>query len=452
MKIVIVGMGRIGTTVVEELCKEGHDIVAIDNDAEKIQDCVNRFDILGVTGNGCSAEILREAGVEKCDMLVAVTPHDEYNLLCCVVAKALGAKHLVARVRDPEYDRSYDFLRKRLGIQLFINPEETASQEILRILRFPAATKVTTFSNGKVEIVEFKVPEKNALAGLSLIELRKRINVPALIVTIEREGKLEIPGGTAVIKAGDVVNVCATQKEIKNFFRAFGLFQHKAQTVIILGGGDDVFYLARELVEREFFVKIICNSMERCEEIKGELEKAVVVFGDYTDREVLEREGVATADAVVSMSHYDENNIVTSLFAKAKGAKKTITTLRGDSYRGILESIHIDTAISPHRLAATEITRYLRALDVQESSGVKAMYKFSDDRAEALLFNVGESAQFAGVRLKDLPLHKGILLAAVVRGKTVCIPDGNFSLETGDELVVISSGKPILELEDMLQS
>lgn len=451
MKVIIVGMGRIGETVAEELCKEGHDIVAIDRDESVVQDCVNRMDILGVTGNGCSADILKEAGVEKCDMLVAVTPHDEYNLLCCIVAKALGARNLVARVRDPQYDSSYQFLRDRLGIQLFINPEETASQGILRILRFPAATKVSTFSNGKVEIVEFKIPEGNSLAGLSLIQLRKLIKIPALIVTIERDGKLVIPGGTAVLKAGDVINVCAKQKEIRNFFRAFGIFQHKAQTVLILGGGDDVFYLARELLEREFFVKIICNSMERCEEIKGELEKAVVVYGDYTNREVLEREGIASADAVVSMSHYDENNIVTSLFAKAKGAKKTITILRGDSYRGILETIHIDTAIYPHRMAATEITRYLRAMDVEQGSGIKAMFKFSDERAEALLFTA-EGSQFIGKKLKDLPLKSGILLAAVVRGKQVYIPDGNFILENGDEVVVISAGRPILELENILSA
>lgn len=452
MKIIIVGMGRIGITVAEELCKEGHDIVAIDRDANLVQDCVNRFDILGVTGNGCSAEILREAGVDKCDLLVAVTPKDEYNVLCCIVAKALGAKHLVARVRDPENDKEYEFLRYNLGVNFFINPEESASQEILRILRFPAATKVSTFSSGRVEIVEFKIPEKNDLVGLSLIELRKRIKVPALIVTLERDGEIIIPGGTVVLRAGDVVNVCAKHNEIRNFFRAFGIFQHKAQTVVILGGGEDVFYLARELVEREFFVKIICNSLERCEEIKGELKKAVVVYGDYTDRDVLEREGIATADAVVSMSHYDENNIVTSLFAKAKGAKKTITTLRGDSYRGILETIHIDTAISPHRIAATEITRYLRALDVQEGSGVKAMYKLSENRVEALLFSLADDERFVGVTLKELQLRSGILLAAVVREKSVFIPDGNFALEAGDDIVIISSGKPILELEDILES
>lgn len=443
-------MGRIGVTVAEEICKAGHDVVIIDRDADVVQECVNRFDILGVTGNGCSAEILREAGVEKCNLLVAVTPKDEYNVLCCIVARALGAKHLVARVRDPEYNREYEFLRNHLGVDMFINPEASASQEILRILRFPAATKVSTFSDGRVEIVEFKIPEKNALAGLSLIDLRKRIKVPALIVTLERDGKIIIPSGAAVLQEGDVINVCAKHNEIRNFMKAFGLFQHKAQTVIILGGGEDVFYLAKELVEREFFVKIICNSMERCEEIKGELEKAVVVYGDYTDRDTLEREGIATADAVVSMSHYDENNIVTSLFAKSKGAKKTITTLRGDSYRGILESIHIDTAISPHRLSATEITRYLRALDVRDNSSIKAMYKLADDRVEALLFTVSEDERFVGKSIKELSLCKGILLAAVVRGKMVFIPDGTFCLEEGDEIVVISSGKTILEIEDIL--
>ena len=268
MKVIIVGMGRSGTTVAEELCKEGHDVVVIDRDANVVQELVNRFDILGVTGNACSAEILREAGVEKCDILIAVTPRDEYNVLCCIVARALGAKHLVARVRDPEYDKEYEFLRENLGIGMFVNPEESASHEILRILRFPAATKVISFSSGRVEIVEFKIPESCELVGLSLIELRKRLKVPALIVTLERDGDIIIPGGNVVLRAGDIINVCAKHNEIRNFFRAFGVFTKRIQAVLILGGGDDVYYLARELEERgDFFVKIICNSLVRCVEI-----------------------------------------------------------------------------------------------------------------------------------------------------------------------------------------
>lgn len=452
MKIVIVGMGRVGQILTEELCKEGHDIVAIESDAATLQDCVNRFDIQGVCGKGCSADILLEAGVFGCDMLVSVMPEDESNILCCIVARELGAHNLVARVRSPEYFRQFEFLRSRLGIAMLVNPEEAASHEIQRILCFPAATKIDSFSGGKVDVVEFKLPKESKLEGLTLAEIRKRLKVDALIVTIEREGKIIIPGGDTALRSGDTVGVCARHLEIGAFFRTFGLFRQKAATVMILGGGEDVFYLARGLEASGFFVKIVCNSYERCLAFKGGLKKAVVVCGDYTDREVLEREGIAGADAVVSMSHYDENNIVTSLFAGAKGVKKPVAILRGESYRGLLETVGIDTVVSPYRLAAAAIVRYLRARDVKEGSGVKAMYKLADERAEALLFNVNDNPRLIGKPLRDLPLERGNLIAAVVRGKNVFIPDGNFVLEGKDDVVVISSGERIFELEDVLSS
>lgn len=450
MKVIIVGMGRVGTTLTQELCREGHDLVVVENNAATLQECVDKFDIQGVCGKGCSADILREAGVENCDMLVSVMPEDENNILCCIVAKALGARNLVARVRDPVYYKQFEFLRSRIGIGMLVNPEEAAAHEIMCILRFPAATKINSFSEEKVDIVEFKLPKDSKIEGMTLAEIRKKLKIDALIVTIEREGNIIVPNGDVALKSGDVVGVCAKHYEVSAFFRTFGLFRQKADSVMILGGGDDVFYLARELEESGFFVKVICNSYERCLAIKGGLKKAVVVCGDYTDREVLEREGIANADAVVSMSHYDENNIVTSLFAQTKGVEKPVAVLRGDSYRGLLESVGIDTAISPYRLAAEKIVRYLRATDVEEGSAVKAMYKLADERAEGLLFNINGNAQFSGKSLKDLPLRNGVLIAAVVRGKNVFIPDGNFTLEGKDDVVIISSGKRIFALEDIL--
>ncbi len=451
MKVVVIGLGRMGITLSEELCKEGHDIVAVDQDSAVLQECVNKFDIQGICGNGCSAEILKEAGVEKCDMLISVTPQDEFNILCCIVARALGAKNLVARVRDPQYYEQFEFLRGNLGIDMLINPEQAAAQEMLRILRFPAAMKVNHFSDGKVTVMEFKLPQKSKIEGLSLIELRKQIKSTVLIVAIERDGEIIVPNGETILHAGDVLNVCAPYSEMRNFFRSSGIFMQKAQSVMILGGGEDVFYLARELEESGFFVKIICTSYEKSEKIKGGLKHASVVCGDYTDRRVLEREGIEGADALVSMSQYDENNIVTALFAKTQGVKKTITVLRGDSYRGILESVGIDTAISPYRLAAAQLVRYLRSVDGR-AGGVKALYKLADERVEALLFNIGGNELFTGKMLKELSFQKGILIAAAVRGKNAFIPDGNFMIGADDDIVVISSGKIILELEDILRS
>ncbi len=369
-----------------------------------------------------------------------------------MVAKVLGAKRLVARVRDPEYFDQFEFMHGQLGIDILVNPEESVSHEILRILRFPAAAKVSSFSGGKVDIVELKLPEKSKLEGVTLADMRKKSKVNVLVVAVERDGKILIPDGNTVLKGNDSVSICAKHADLRTFFRTFGFLKHKIQVVMILGGGREAFYLARELEDSGFSVKLITNSYDRCLEIKGGLDKTQVVCGDYTDRNVLESEGIEGADAVVSMSPYDENNIVTALFAKEKGVPKTISVLHGDSYRGLLESIHLDTAISPYTLAAAELARYLRAVDVSEGRQIKAMYKIANERAEGLLFGVNGDKRFTGKAVKDLRLRKGILIAAVVRGRTAFIPDGNFVLEENDDIVVISTGEQLYEMGEMLQS
>lgn len=452
MKVIIVGIGRVGTILVEELCKEGHSIVAIDRNGDLLQECINKFDIQGICGNGCNADVLLEADVDKCDMLVSVMPQDENNILCCMVARVLGAKHLVARVRDPEYFEQFEFLREKLGISMLVNPEHLAAHEILHVLQFPAAKQIHSFSGGKVEVVEFKLPRGCKLDGLSLVELRKKLKIPALVVAVERDDTIIIPHGNIVLRGGDIVSVCACHFDLRTFFRTFGIFKQKAQSVMLLGGGAGVFYLARELEENGFFVKIISTTYERCLKMKGGLKKANVVCGDYTDRDVLEREGIDDMDAVVSVSHYDENNIVTSLFAKSRGVEKAITLLRGNSYRGILEEVQLDTPVSPYRLAAAQLARYLRAIDVEQGGGVKAMYKIADDRVEVLLFNVSGNEAFSGKPLKELDLEKEVLIAAVIRGKYAYIPDGNFVLGDNDDLVVIAADEKIYNLEDILRS
>jgi len=451
MKVIIIGMGRMGITLTEELCREGHSIVAIERDAAVLEECVNKYDIQGVCGNGCSAEVLREAGVEKCDMLISVTPQDENNILCCIVARALGVGNLVARVRDPDYFTQFGFLRESLGIGLLVNPEQAAAEEILRILRFPAAMKIHHFSGGKVTVMEFKLPAHSKIVGLSLIELRRKIKSAVLIVAIERDGQVIVPDGEITLHAGDILSVCASYSEVRSFFCAAEILLPKAQSVMILGGSDDAFYLARELEDSGFFVKIICTSLEKGEKIKSGLARTEVACGDFTDRRVLEREGIAGTDALVCMSHYDENNIVAALYAKSKGVKKTITVLHGDSYRDILESVGVETEISPYRLAAADIARHLRSIEAK-NGGATAMYKLAGEQAEALLFNVEAGSRLIGIPLKALSLRKGILIAAVVRGKSVFIPDGSFVLNEKDKVVVISSGEIILQMEDVLRS
>ncbi|MBO5045916.1 MAG: Trk system potassium transporter TrkA [Clostridia bacterium] len=452
MKVVIVGLGRVGLTLAKVLCEEGHDIVAIERNAETLQESVNHLDIQGIVGNGCVAENLQSAGVAQCDLFVAVTAQDENNLLCCMVARVLGAKRVVARVRDPEYYEQFQFMRESLGINSLVNPEVAASHEISRILRFPTAMKVSSFSAGKVEIIECKIPSGCKLIGASLAEIGKQSKPKVLVVAIERDGKTFIPDGSTVLQEDDVINVCAKHAALRTFFRNYGLLKHRVQSVVILGGGRDAFYLARMLEESAFSVKIIAHDYDRCREIKSGLKHTQVVCGDYTDREILDREGISDADAVVCMSEHDENNIVIALYAKEQGVEKVIPLLHGDGYRGLLENIKLESSISPYRLAAAELARYLRAIDVEEGHQVLAMYKIANEGAEALLFKVDKDERFIGKPLKDLKIKRGNLISAVIRNATVHIPDGNFVLEENDEIVVVSTAEQLYELEEILQS
>lgn len=450
MKVIIVGLGRVGKTLVSELIKEEHDLVVLDIDADVVQEIVNKRDVQGICGNGCIVENLKEAGVKNCDVLISVTPHDENNILCCMIARSLGAKHVIARVRDPQYFDQLEFMQKSLGISMLFNPEEAVSHEIVRILRFPAAVKVSSFSGGKVDVIEFKILEGSPLDGISLMDFRKKSKYPVLIVAVEHEGKIAIPDGSYILHKGDTISVCAKHNEVRGVFRSVSLLKHKAESVMILGGGREAFYLARELDDNGIFVKVITDSLDRCMTIKGELDKAEVIKGDYTNREILESEGISDMDAVVCMSPYDENNIVTALFAKGMGVDKTISVLHGDSYYDLLDSIQLDTAISPFRLAAANIARYLRAINVDEQSQIRAMYKIANEKAEALLFRVREQEKLVGKSLKELNVKKGVLIAAVVRGKAAYIPDGNFVIENNDDILIISTGSKINRLEEIV--
>ncbi len=451
MKVIIVGMGRVGMRLAEELSKEGHNLVAVDPNPIVLQECVNKYDIQGICGNGCVMDNLKEAGASHADMLIAVTPHDENNILCCMVGRVLGVKRLVARVRDPEYFDQFEFMHDKLGIGLLVNPEESLSHEILRNLRFPAAAKISSFARDKVNIAEFTLPEGNALDGLSLVELRKKLKGDFLVIAYKRDGETKIPNGETVLQAGDILTLCVKPSELRAFFKAFGLYKLKIQSVIILSGGMQSFYIARELEDNGFRVKIIEHDYETCVELKKELRFAQVVCGDCSDRDVLTREGIADTDAVICMSNYDENNILAALYAKSVGVKKTIPVLRGDSYHSMLPSIGLDSYISPYSLAASEVVRYLRTVDVREDCAVKALYKIAGEQAEGLLFDVTDDQRFVGKSLKELSLIKGVLIAAVVRGRTAHIPDGSFTLAENDNIIVIAMGKQILKLDDVIQ-
>ena len=455
MKVVVVGLGKVGRNILQCLVEERHDIVAIDENAETVQDIVDRYDVKGLCGNGCIAENLEEAGADTADLLLSVTPSDEQNVLCCLIAKSLGAKNTIARVRDPEYNQQADFMREKLGIDRLVNPDKALAKEIIRLLRFPSAEKISSFADGKVEIVEMKIPPASVLAGKKLSEIdvrNKRFSV--LIAAIERGGEIIVPGGDTVLKEGDILSICAKHFELCDFLRCYGLLKKKVQYVMILGAGRSAYYLAHDLEMCGFHVKIISPNREKCGDIKNKLENTSVVCGDFTDREILEAEGIADADAVVAMSSYDENNIMISLFAKGKNVPKIVTVVSNDSYGGILESISLDTIISPYQVVAEDTVKYLRSISVPADSRIVALYRIADDRAEALQFNVNHHKEFTDKAVRELhhKLRTGVLITAIVRGKTLVVPGGDTGIRGEDSMIVITTHHgAVSSLDDLLR-
>lgn len=452
MKVVIVGDGKVGGTIASQLATEGHDIIVIDNNTTVLTNAVNTMDIISVEGNGASLEVQRRAGVEAADILIAATSADEVNMLACLLGKKLGAKHTIARVRSPEYISQISFLKDELGLSMSVNPELAAAGEISRLLRFPSALKIEPFARGRVELVEVRIPEHSVLDGMPLWAIYKEFQVKILICAVQREGKVFIPGGAFVLRAGDKINVTAPHLEIANFFRIIGIFRSSVKSVMIIGGGRLAYYLAKEMISMRVRVKIIELDMKRCEYLCEKLPEAVIINGDGTDKELLQEEGLEKTDAVVALTSMDEENIVVSLYAKVKKVSKVIAKINRISFDEILDKLDIDGFISPKTIAANNIVRYVRAMQNSVgSSNVETLHRLINDQVEALEFRVNENSPVVGIPLKDLQTKDELLVATIIRGTQVIIPAGNDTIEIGDNVIIVTANKHLMDLKDILK-
>ena len=452
MNVVIVGDGKVGGTIARQLSGEGHDIIVIDNNAAVLTNAVNTMDIISVEGNGASVAVQKRAGVPHADLLIAATSADEVNMLACLVGKKLGARHTIARVRNPEYLEQITMLKDELGLSMTVNSEMAAAEEISRLLRFPSALKIEPFARGKVELVELKIPEHSVLNGMPLWAIYKEFQVKVLVCAVQREGNVYIPGGDFVLQAGDKINVTAPHLEIANFFRTIGIFRNSVKSVMIIGGGRMAYYLAKEMLSLRVRVKIIEMDMKRCEYLCEMLPEAVVIHGDGTDKELLYEEGLEKTDALVALTGMDEENIVVSLYAKAKKVSKVIAKINRISFDEILDNLDIDGFISPKTIAANNIVRYVRAMkNSVGSSNVETLHRLINDRVEALEFKVREASPVVGVPLKNLKTKDGLLVATIIRKTKVIIPGGNDSIEIGDSVIIVTTNKRLTDLKDILK-
>ena len=452
MNVVIVGDGKVGGTIASQLSGEGHDIIVIDNNTRVLTNASNTMDIISVEGNGASMEVQERAGVPHSDLLIAATSADEVNMLACLVGKKLGAKHTIARVRNPEYFQQINKLKDDLGLSMAVNPELAAAEEISRLLRFPSALKIDTFARGRVELVEIKISPHSVLDGMPLWAIYKEFQVKILICAVQREGEVYIPSGDFVLQAGDKINLTASHLEIARFFRTIGIFRTGVKSVMIIGGGRVAYYLAKELLALHVRVKIIEMDYRRCEDLCEVLPEAVIIHGDGTDKELLQEEGLEKTDALVCLTGMDEENIVVSLYAKAKKVSKVIAKINRINFDEILDALDIDGFISPKTIAASNIVRYVRAMQNSVgSSNVETLHKLINDRIEALEFKVREKSSVVGVPLKNLKTKDELLVATIIRGGRVIIPGGNDSIEVGDSVIIVTRNKHLMDLKDILK-
>ena len=450
LSIIVVGGGKIGSTLIEQLYKEGHDITVIDRKASIIQSLTDSYDIMGICGNGASYTIQMEAGIENADLLIAVTDSDELNLLCCTVAKMVGHCSAIARVRTPDYSKEVPYLREKLGLAMVINPEYESAKEISRILSLPSVLEVNSFAHGQAELIKFKIPEGNMLDGRSIAELGKSIIASMVICVVERGGEVYIPSGHFVVKSGDTLSFIGSRKDVLSFLQQIGIPTRQVKDTIIIGGGKAAYYLASALLHQGIAVKIIEKDRTRCEELSILLPKATVICGDGTEEDLLFEEGIRSVDSFVPLTGSDEENILLTLNAMKISDAKIITKINHLNFKSVVASLELGSIIYPRYICAEAIVAYVRAKKESRNSNIETLYHLADHRVEALEFEVTEDSPVTGTPLFRLNKKDNLLIACINRDGHIIIPSGQDTIEVGDEVTVVTTHSGFRDLQDIL--
>lgn len=449
MNIVIVGCGKVGTSIAHELNTEGHDIVLVDINGDAVSRLSDSIDAMGVEGNGATYDTLTEAGVQNADLVVAVTAKDEVNLYACLMAKSAGVKHTIARVRNPEYTQDLFRVKDLLGLSMAINPEQTTAIEISQLFRFAGASEVDTLSRGMVELIKVTVPEKSIVANkrISQIDILKN---KVRICSVERGSEVYIPNGDFVIQSGDKISIVSKSETAAKFFRKVNVVIGRSRDVILLGGGKISFYLAQRLIKSGTNVKIIEKNPIRCKELAELLPEAVIINGDCMDQDLLLSEGIDHADGVAALMDFDEENILISLYIKGVSKAKIITKVNNTSFDNIVEQLNLECVINPKNISGEYIASYIRAMQNSLGSNVETLYRLNEDRVEALEFNAKSSSKLVGIPISKLNLKDNLQIICINRKGRIILPVGSDSIMTDDLVIVITKHKGLSDLDDIL--
>ena len=451
MKIVVVGDGKVGFAIAKQLNQEGHEITVVENKVNVLSSTMNQLDIVGVQGNGASLDTLLEARVPSSDLLIAATSTDEVNIICCLLAKKLGASHTIARIRNPEYNNTVRLIKDELGLSMSINPEQAAAREILRAIRFSYSIKVSSFAKGRIELAEVKVTENSPLLNMRVVDINRRFKTEVLFVTILRDGEVIIPNGNTVIYENDSLTLTGSATQLERFFIKIGILSDRTvNEVMIVGGGRITYYLTRMLLELGMAVKIIELNKDKCINLVEKFPQATVIHGDGTDHELLLSESLEEMDAFIALTDNDEENVIISMFAQSHDVTHVLPKVNRVSLGFLLDKLGLENSITPKFITANQIVQYVRAMQNTVGSNVESLIKLVDDKVEALEFRVRDNCRFIDVPIKDLNIRKGIIIAYITHKGVSKVATGDTRIQLSDTVIIISKVAGLRDINDLL--
>lgn len=451
MKIIIVGLGQTGRMLAAIASREQHDVVVVDSQKEVVEELTEKYNVNGVVGSGGSRKILIQAGAQNADMLVALTPHDELNILSCMTAKKLGTGDTSARIHCPEFDEEADYIKEEYGIDRLLNPEKEAAQEILWHIELPGALRTEAIFDRKVIIAELEADESSPLANMTVQQVKEFFDTEMLVVAIHRKKELIIPGGNDRILPQDKLEIIVPVKCVKELFRKLHMKKKQVKSILLVGCGTTGYYLAKELTASGCFVKILENNKERCIELMNLFPQVQVVYGDAVDTQTLVEEGIRKMGACISVTGDDRTNLAVSLFAHSEGVTQVIAKIHEIGYEHLLEKTDI-SALSPSSVIVEELLSVIRNLASSDRSWITKLHRIADDKAEAIVFEISDNCAKMNIpfRSQEFKLRKGVLIAAIIRDSEIMIPDGNSSIQAGDKVVVVTDIRNLLnEIDDI---
>ena len=451
MRIVIIGLGTIGKTILKSLSGEGHAITIIDEDKDKIEGLIEKYDVSGVVGNGACLDIQREANVQGADLAIVLTNSDELNVFACLVAKKNGVKNTIARVRNPDYRKQIMDMKDELGISMIINPEQDTATEIFNLINLPPIAQVEHFANGRVLLVEIVAEKGCSLIGETLISLGKKLTTKVLICAVQRGQSVMIPTGNFAIREGDRIHLTSDAKSLRDFLAEADLVRSPLRNIMIVGGSKIGYYLADELSKKKYRIKLIESDQETAEELAEELPRVTVIHGNGAQHDLLLEEGIEAMDAFVALTDIDEENMIVSMFANKMNVRKTITQIKSDDLYGMLDELGIHNNVSPKNIVADRIISYIRAIANTRGSNVLTLYRLVNNQVEALEFLAKKPERINDKPLKELKIKENCLIACIIRESEVIIPDGNACIKQGDNVIVVTTHKNFDDLTDIFE-